>query len=209
MVTNHTGIFLGAIWDNVDVIGEFVSSAPLALTVPAYMEDINSIEDLKDNEELGESVDWTIIGIDPGAGVVQNTVEALEHYELDNWDLKTSSEAVMLTELEQKMENEEDIIVTLWKPHWAFMEMDLKMLEDPDEMYGGDGDRIELIANVDFHEESPAAYEILERFLADYDEDIETELLVKIDEGAEPEEAAQEFIDENSELLEDWLEGIN
>src|SRR5690625_2008852 len=70
--------------DDLEVIGEFVASAPLALTVPSYIEDINSIEDLKDNEEFGDSVDWTIVGIDPGAGIMQNTEKALDEYELDN-----------------------------------------------------------------------------------------------------------------------------
>lgn len=195
--------------DNVDVVGDLISEAPLALTVPAYMEDINSIEDLKDNEALGESVDWTIVGIDPGAGIMQSTDEALVHYGLENWTVQPSSEAAMLTEVQQRMENEENIIVPLWRPHWAFAEMDLKMLEDPDEIYGGDGDRIGIVAHKDFKDKSPAAYEILERFIADYDEDLENELLVAINEGAEPEEAAREFLDENPDLLEAWLEGFN
>src|SRR5690606_16697922 len=129
--------------DDLEVVGEFVAKAPLALTVPAYMEDVNSIEDLQGNEELGEAVEWEIVGIDPGAGIMQNTELALEEYGLENWTLTSSSEAAMLSELQSRIKNEEPIIVPLWKPHWAFAEMDLKMLEDPKGIYGGDGDRIE------------------------------------------------------------------
>lgn len=194
--------------DDVEVVATFVEAAPLALTVPSYVEDINSIEDLKDNDEFGDSVDWTIIGIDPGAGIMESTEDALEHYGLDKWELQESSEGAMLTELQTKMDNEEPIIVPLWEPHWAFNDLDLKMLEDPDEIFGGEGDQIQAIGKEDFAETSPAAYEILQRFAEDYSGDIENELLVKVNEGATEEEVAQEYLDENPDLLEAWLEGI-
>ncbi|WP_066186937.1 glycine betaine ABC transporter substrate-binding protein [Gracilibacillus timonensis] len=194
--------------DDVEVVGEFVAQAPLALTVPSYMEDVNSIEDLQGNEELGESVDWTITGIDSGAGIMQNTETAIEEYGLDNWELLASSEAAMLSELQSKMDNEEPIIVPLWEPHWAFAELDLKMLEDPQEIYGGDGDRIEAVANTTFQEDSPAAYEVVQRFTEDYNGEIENDLLVAINGGESEEDAASQFLEENPDLLEKWTEGL-
>src|SRR5699024_2695514 len=50
--------------DDLVKVNEVLDKAPLALTVPSYMEDVNSIEDLKDNTELGASVNWDINGID-------------------------------------------------------------------------------------------------------------------------------------------------
>src|SRR5690625_3660382 len=194
--------------DDVEIIGTFVEAAPLALTVPSYVEDINSIEDLKDNEEFGDAVDWKIVGIDPGAGIMESTNDAIEHYGLDQWTLQESSEGAMLTELQAKMDNEEPIVVPLWKPHWVFKELDLKMLEDPDEIYGGEGDRIEVVGKKDLAETSPAAYEILKRFAEDYNEDIENELLVQVNEGATEEEVAEKYLEENPDLLEYWLDGM-
>src|SRR5699024_1122750 len=106
--------------EDIVKVKQVLDEAPLALGVPSYMEDVNSIEDLKDNEELGESVDWTVTGIDPGAGIMQNTEAAFEEYGLDNWELTSSSEAAMLTTLQSAVEDEEPIIVPLWKPHWIF-----------------------------------------------------------------------------------------
>ncbi|WP_440896287.1 glycine betaine ABC transporter substrate-binding protein [Amphibacillus sp. Q70] len=194
--------------DDVEVLGNFVDQAPLALTVPSYMEDVNSIEDLQGNEELGESVDWTITGIDSGAGIMQNTETALEEYDLDNWTLQSSSEAAMLSELQSRMADEEPIIVPLWQPHWAFAELDLKMLEDPLEIYGGDGDEIGAVASTTFAEDSPAAYEVMQRFLEDYDQEMENELLVAINDGASEEDAASQFLEDNPDLLEKWTEGL-
>ncbi|MRG86930.1 glycine betaine ABC transporter substrate-binding protein [Salinibacillus xinjiangensis] len=219
-VANDDASFMTASWlpathqsyweqyqDDVEVVGEFVAQAPLALTVPSYM-DVNSIEDLKGNEELGEAVEWEIVGIDPGAGIMQNTQTALEEYGLENWSLTPSSEAAMLSELKTKIENEEPILVPLWKPHWAFAEMDLKMLEDPKEVYGGAGDRIEAVAHKSFKEDSPAAYEVIQRITEDYNEEMENELLVAINNGAEPADAASKYLEDNPDLLKKWTEGI-
>src|SRR5699024_8919945 len=114
------------------------------------MEDGNSIEDLQGNEGLGGAVDGEIIGIEPGAGLMQSTEEALEEDELDEWSVTASSEAAMLAELQGKIEDEEEIVVPLWKPHWIFAAEDLKMLDEPEEIYGGDGDQIQMIFNSEF-----------------------------------------------------------
>lgn len=193
--------------DDIVKVNETIDSAPLALTVPSYVEDVNTMEDLKDNEEFGDSVDWEILGIDPGAGIMQNTEDALEEYDLDEWSLTTSSEAAMLTELQTAIENEEPIIVPLWKPHWAFGDMDLKMLEDSKEVYGGEGDQIYTVARKDLQEDAPRAYKVLEQYSETYDMLDEMMPKVYVDEE-EVEDVVQEFIDENPELVDEWLDGV-
>lgn len=187
-------------------VNEVLDKAPLALTVPSYM-DIDSIEDLKDNTELGESVDWEIVGIDPGAGIMQNTEAALDEYDLDNWELVQSSEAAMLTELRTAIENEEPIIVPLWKPHWIFGVEDLKMLEDPQEIYGGEGDQIYTVARKDLEEDAPAAYRVLEQYTETY-EMVEELMPLVHDEGMDPADVAQQFLDDNPDLVAEWTEGV-
>jgi len=219
-VANDDAAFMTASWlpathqsyqeeygDDVEVIGEFIAQAPLGMTVPSYM-DVDAIEDLQGNEELGEAVDWTITGIDPGAGVMQSTEDAIETYGLENWELSSSSEGAMLSELQTRIENEEPIIIPGWQPHPMFATMDLKMLEDPEEVYGGEGDRIEAVAHTSFQEDSPAAYEVMQRLTEDYNEEIENELLASIDEGGDPEEVASQFLEDNPDLLESWTEGL-
>ncbi|HLS09658.1 glycine betaine ABC transporter substrate-binding protein [Lentibacillus sp.] len=193
--------------EDIVKVKQVLDEAPLALGVPSYMEDVNSIEDLKDNEELGESVDWTVTGIDPGAGIMQNTEEAFEAYGLDNWELTSSSEAAMLTTLQSAVEDEEPIIVPLWKPHWIFGTMDLKMLEDPQEIYGGAGDQIYTVARKGLEEDAPRAYKVLEQ----YDESYEmiNEMMPKVHaEDQDPAEVVQEYIDNNPDQVDKWLEGI-
>ncbi|WP_449354109.1 glycine betaine ABC transporter substrate-binding protein [Virgibacillus natechei] len=193
--------------EDIIQVKQVLDEAPLALAVPSYMEDVNSIEDLKDNEELGESVDWQVTGIDPGAGIMQNTQEAFEAYGMDNWELTSSSEAAMLTTLQDAVKNEEPIVVPLWKPHWIFGTMDVKMLEDPQEIYGGDGDQIYTVARNGLEEDAPRAYKVLEQ----YDENYEMidEMMPKVHaEDQDPADVVQEFIDENPDLVDEWLDGV-
>ena len=193
--------------DDLVQVNQVLDKAPLALAVPSYVEDINSMEDLKDNTEFGDAVDWTITGIDAGAGIMQNTETALEEYGLDQWELLASSESAMIAELKSAYEKEEPIIVPLWKPHWVFGVMDMKMLEDPKEIYGGDGDQIYIVARKGLEEDAPAAYKVLEQYTEDYD--MVEELMPPIfDEDRDPEEVVREFIDNNPDLVAEWTEGV-
>lgn len=193
--------------DNLVKVTEVLDKAPLALTVPSYVEDINSIEDLKDNTEFGESVGWKIIGIDPGAGIMQNTQKVIEEYGLDNWDVIESSEAAMLTELREAIANEEPIIVPLWKPHWIFGVEDLKMIEDPKEIYGGEGDQIYTVARKGLEEDAPAAYKVLENYTETY-ELVEELMPLVHDEGQDPADVARQFLEDNPDMLAKWTEGV-
>lgn len=189
-------------------VKQVIDEAPLALAVPGYVEDVNTMEDLKTNTEFGESVDWTIVGIDAGAGIMANTEKAIEEYGLDNWELTSSSETAMITELKAAYENEEPIIVPMWKPHWAFGVWDLKMLEDPLEIYGGAGDQIYTVARAGLEEDAPAAYRVLEQ----YDESYEMldELMPKVwQDDEDPADVAQQFLADNPDLVEEWTAGVN
>lgn len=192
--------------DSVESINTVIEKAPLALTVPTYMKDVNSIEDLKGNSELGEATDWKIIGIDPGAGIMQNTTKVLKKYGLDKWTLTQSSGAAMLSQLQKKMEDEEQIIVPLWKPHWAFAKMDLKMLKDPKGVYGGDGDHIDIVVNKELKDKAPAAYQILKQYTADYEQ--LNAIMGKIHDGEDPEKVVSKYLEEHPDKVDKWLKGI-
>src|SRR5699024_1178476 len=124
-----------------------IDNATDYLAVQTYMEDVDSINDLKDNKDLGKSVDWEIIGIDPRTGIMKNTEKGLEDNDLDKWELKEGTELSMLSELQEKYEKQAPIIITGWQPHWIFNELDLKLLKDPDKIYGNNDDHINLVFN--------------------------------------------------------------
>ena len=55
---------------------------------------------------VGESVDYKITGIDPGAGIMEATEKAIVEYELKDWDLTTGSSAAMTASLKKAYDKE-------------------------------------------------------------------------------------------------------
>lgn len=189
--------------------GKFVDLGPnlngtkIGLVVPAYM-DINSIEELA-SSDVGDAVDHTIVGIEPGAGLMMATEKAVETYGLSDWTLLESSSAAMAAELQSAYEAQKPIIVTGWTPHWKFAKMDLKYLEDPQNVYGGD-EQIHTIVRQGLEEDQPAAYTFLDRF--EWTPDDMAQVMVQIQEGAAPEEAAAEWAAANEDVVNAWIEGL-
>ncbi|WP_152657494.1 glycine betaine ABC transporter substrate-binding protein [Oceanobacillus sp. CFH 90083] len=185
--------------DQVEQLGVNLEGAKIGLVVPEYM-DVDSIADLSD--EAGQ----TITGIEPGAGVVSAAEEAVETYDnLDGWTVQTSSSGAMTTELGSAYNSENEIIITGWTPHWKFQVYDLKYLDDPEGVFG-EAETIETMVREGLEEDAPEAYQILDNFHWTTD-DME-EVMLNISEGADPADAAAEWVEANQETVAEWTEGI-
>lgn len=155
-------------------------------------------------ESIGEQVDYKIIGIDPGAGLMNKTAEVIKEYQLDNWELVEGSSAAMTAALKKAYDKKEPIIVTGWTPHWMFAKFDLKYLDDPKGVYGKD-EEIHTIARNGLKEEDPNAYSVLEKF--EWTPDDMAEVMVAIYDGKEPEEAAKEWVEKHADKVSTWTDG--
>lgn len=181
--------------DKVDDLGANLTGAKIGLVVPEYM-DVNSIADL--NDEAAKN----ITGIEPGAGIMSATENALTQYSnLADWQLQSSSSGAMTVALEQAIKNEEDIIVTGWSPHWKFASYDLKYLEDPQGVFGGE-ESIHTFARQGLSEDSAEAFKVLDAFNWTV-EDME-EVMLNIQDGMSPDEAAEKWVDEHKEQVDSW-----
>ncbi|WP_085520571.1 glycine betaine ABC transporter substrate-binding protein [Tuberibacillus sp. Marseille-P3662] len=192
--------------DNLVDLGPHIHKAPLGLVVPEYM-DVDSIEDLAKNKNgIGEKTDWTITGIDAGAGQMQVTrKKVMTGYGLDKWHLKSSSGTAMTAALQKAIKNKEPIIVTLWSPHWAFSDFDLKYLKDPKNFYG-DPDDIKILTRKGLKEDSPAANKILDQF--HWKKENMQKIMSMIHNGLEPKEAARKWVDNHQDIVSEWTKGV-
>lgn len=182
--------------DDLVSLGENLSGAKIGLVVPSYM-DVDSIADLTNEANS------TITGIEPGAGIMMASEEALKAYpNLKSWSLLPSSSGAMTVELSQAIENKEDIIVTGWSPHWKFASYDLKYLEDPEGVFGG-VETINTFVRKGLEETVPEAYKVLDAFHWTA-EDME-EVMLDINGGTKPKEAASKWIKENRALVDEWI----
>lgn len=180
---------------NLEDLGANLEGAKIGLVVPSYM-DVNSIEELSD--EAGK----TITGIEPGAGIMSASENALKEYSnLEGWTLQTASSGAMTVALDQAIKNNEEIIVTGWSPHWMFASYDLKYLEDPKGVYGG-AESIHTFARKGLAEDHAEAYKVLDAFSWTV-EDMEA-VMLDIQDGTSPKEAAKKWVEDNSERVESW-----
>ncbi|SES99209.1 glycine betaine/proline transport system substrate-binding protein [Salinibacillus kushneri] len=178
-------------------LGPNLEGAKIGLVVPEYM-DAKTISDL---ENYAGDLDSKITGIEEGAGVVKAAQQSIEDYGLDGWEVQTSSSGAMATALGEAIDDEEPIVVTGWSPHWKFEKYDLKYLEDPEGSFG-DAENIETMVRQGLEEDSPRAYQILDNF--HWSEDEMNSVMLEINEGADPQEAARNWVDNNQEKVSEW-----
>ena len=183
-------------------LGILYDHARLGWIVPTYM-DIDSISDLK-NEDVAESLNGTITGIDPGAGLTRLSKKTIEAYGLgEMYDLQTSSGAGMTAALKRATRNEEPIVVTGWSPHWKFGAYDLKYLEDPKGTLGS-FERIHAIARQGFYQENIDAAMTLARMWIPLD-DLQAAMYDAQETSYE--EAVDKYVENNEKRVNYWVTG--
>jgi len=153
-------------------------------------------------QSVKEKFNGEIIGIEPGAGIMKATEKAIQEYGLD-YTLKDSSSAAMVAALKSAIEDKKWIVVTGWTPHWMFAKWDLKYLEDPKGVYGGE-EHIATIARKGLQEDAPAAYQMLDKFYWK-PSDMEAVMLDINVNKIDPDEAAKKWIGENQDKVKKWL----
>ncbi|MER7776238.1 ABC transporter permease/substrate binding protein [Streptomyces sp. NPDC096191] len=151
--------------DRLDDLGSWYDNTSLELTVPAYMKDINSLEDLKGK---ADQFGGKITGIESSAGEMALLKDKVsKEYGLDKeYKIVDSSTPAMLAELKRAMSKKEPIVVTLWSPHWAYNDLDLKKLKDPKGAWGK-GDGVHTLSRKGFAGDDPTAAKWMKDFKLD------------------------------------------
>lgn len=149
----------------LDDLGAWYDKTSLELSVPSYMKDINSLADLKGK---ASQFGGNITGIESSAGeMALLKSKVLGAYGLDKeYKVVDSSTPAMLAELKRAYAQKDPIVVTLWSPHWAYNDYDLKKLKDPKGAWGS-GDGIHTVARKDFAAENPVVGQWLKGFELD------------------------------------------
>ncbi len=149
--------------DKMVDLGAWNSDAKLTIAVNADAP-IDSLEDLAANaDKFGNK----IIGIEPGAGLTEVTTDdVIPGYGLDKMEYITSSTPAMLSELKTATSKGENIVVTLWRPHWAYDAFPVKDLKDPKGLLG-EAEGIHSFSRLDFDKDFPTLDGWLKNFKMD------------------------------------------
>ncbi|AVQ98587.1 glycine/betaine ABC transporter [Oceanobacillus iheyensis] len=185
-----------------------ISGILLVLFLAACGSGSDSEENAEDSStNVGEEIDYTITGIEPGAGITVTTEKAIEEYDLDGWQVEQSSTAAMLTELEDAINNEEPIVVTGWNPHYMFTKFEnLKYLEDPQGTYGEE-EQIKSLARKGLEADKPNAYKLIDQFNWTL-EDMEGIMYESAENGKDIAEVSKQWVEDNPDKVAEWTEGV-
>jgi len=113
--------------NNLEDVSVSYPDGVLGWVTPTYVDNINSITDIKANESLYEG---KIYGIEEGAGMTMTSRDMIEEYGL-NLEYVASSEAGMLTQAKKIISQKKPVLFLGWRPHPMFVNFDLKVLADP------------------------------------------------------------------------------
>jgi glycine betaine/proline transport system substrate-binding protein len=196
--TTH-GHYLEGVQDDVEDLGPNLEGTRIGLVVPAYV----TIDSIDRMNEVADKFDGEIIGIDPGAGLMSATETVMEKYGLSDFELMEGSGATMTAALQSAIKNNEWVVVTGWTPHWKFARWELKYLDDPQNVYGGE-EYISTIVRKGLKDDMPEVYQFLDNFKWE-PADMQQVMVWNTEEDADPYETAKRWVEENTEKVDAWL----
>ncbi|MFP3953923.1 MAG: glycine betaine ABC transporter substrate-binding protein [Candidatus Bipolaricaulota bacterium] len=199
-----------AYWDKsaaeLTDFGPIYEDALLCWAVPDYVPEdvVSSVEDLS-KEEVKEKMGGEIVGIDPGAGLMQHSEVMMDEYPaLEDWELKDSSDYAMVAELKRRIQRDQWTVVTLWKPHFAFARFPVHCIDEPKGVLGEE-ERCHMVGRKDFMSVFPnEVSEFLSRFYLPIDKVNElTDMYEQYDDAA-----GEKFAEKYPNTVDYWLNGM-
>ena len=199
---NHRAL-VDAVEDETQLSEEswYTGQTEYGIAVPHYMQ-ARSIADL-DSSAAG-----MIIGIEPGAVLMQRIGQSvIPEYDID-LDLVEASTPAMLAELRRAYGAKEPIVFLAWSPHWMNVEYDFRYLQDPRDAIGQLDEPAELhsIMREDLEEDDPVAYALINAMKLD-EAKVNT-LELAINKAGDPQKGVRDWLaeKENREAVQPWIE---
>ena len=185
--------------------------------------DLATWEGFKDNADVFATAETgdkgRFLGADTTYSIFDEAIIATLGLDLEV--VYSGSEAASLAALDKAFENQDPILMYWWTPQWANAKYDLVevelpayteecaqiALEDPDvaKGYGCDyaDDVLYKAFSAELETKDPAAFAFLSSF--QWTEEDQNGIALAIQEGTDPEEAAQTWIDANQDIVQGWL----
>jgi len=193
------GEYSAKLGNKVEILGSNYVDAKIGLVIPDYVEGVNSIEDLNAH---AKDFNGVITGIDAGAGIMRRTEDAIKEYGL-KLKLMPSSGSGMATALDRAIRAKKPAVVTGWIPHWMFARWPLRFLDDPKGVYG-QAEHIDTFVHPSLAEKAPDAHAFLKK-LSWGAADVGA-VMLSITEGAKPEQAAKDWVNQHADQVNNWLQ---
>lgn len=144
-----------------------VDGAQMTLAVPEYVYE-SGIQSFADLDENREQFEGEIYGFGAGSAaseILHNAIDS-DTWGLGDWQVVDTSEVGMLSAARDAISREEPIVWVGWTPHWMNLELPMRYLEDPEDLFGennGESDVLTLLRS-DYAEATPNVVTFFEQF---------------------------------------------
>ncbi|MFD2238326.1 choline ABC transporter substrate-binding protein [Aureimonas populi] len=194
----------------IEVVRTNLEGAKYTLAVPRYLYEAG-LDDFSKIDEFREELGGRIYGIEPGNDgnrLILDMIEA-DQFGLSGFELVESSEQGMLSQVARQTRAEQPIVFLGWEPHPMNANFEIEYLEGGDEVFGPDlgGAVVDTNTRANYAQECPNVGAFLANLA--FTLEMENEIMGAIlNDGAQPEDAAREWLAAHTEVLDAWLEGV-
>jgi len=169
------------------------------------------IADFADIAEQAEALDETIYGIEPGNDGNRLIIDMIEAdaFGLSGFRVRESSEQGMLAQVGRADSRDEPVVFLAWEPHPMNARYDLTYLTGGDDWFGPDLGGATVLTNTraGYVEECPNVGKLLQNL--EFTLEMENQIMGAIlDDGQDPDAAAEAWLKENPDVLDGWLDGV-
>lgn len=187
-----------------------VDGAQMTLAVPDYLYE-QGIQSFADLDENRERFDGKIYSFGAGSAASQILDKAIDNdsWELGDWQLVDTSVVAMLSAARNAISREAPIVWVGWTPHWMNLELDMRYLDDPENLFGKNNGESQVLTLM----RTPYAetHSNLVNFFEDFTFSAEEQSWMINEFGQKdrsPKAVAQAWVEEHPERVEAMLEDV-
>lgn len=195
---------------SVETVAKNLVGAKYTLAVNQYAADMG-VGDFADIAKIKDAIDGKIYGIEPGNDgnrLIQSMIDS-NAFNLGGFEVVESSEQGMLAQVARADRRKEPVVFLGWEPHPMNANFQLTYLSGGDDYFGPNFGGAEVFTNTraGYSTECPNMGKFLQNL--EFSLAMENEIMGAIlNDGAEPNAAATEWLKANSGVLDMWLDGI-
>jgi glycine betaine/proline transport system substrate-binding protein len=195
---------------SVETLGANLEGAKYTLAVPAYAAEAG-LKDFADIAKFADKLDKKIYGIEPGNDgnrLIQKMITD-NAFGLKDFELVESSEAGMLSQVARATKKNDFIVFLGWEPHPMNVNFQLAYLTGGDDFFGPNLGGATVFTNIrqGYTTECPNVGTLLKnlKFTLTMENQVMGDIL---DNGAQPADAAKNWLKANPDVLGSWLAGV-
>lgn len=194
----------------VETVRANLEGAKYTLAVPKYVYDAG-VKSFADISRFKDKFKGRIYGIEPGNDgnrLIQDMIDK-DAFSLNGFKLVESSEAGMISQVARAAKRENWVVFLGWAPHPMNANINMAYLDGGDDYFGPNYGGANVYTNVrkNYTKECPNMGKLLNNL--SFSLEMENQIMGAIlDDGQKPEKAARSWLQNNSDVLKAWLNGV-